>query len=340
MNRVVLAVISILSARIALAAVGTYGYAGGQGGKPFYYDDPTGLAVSAVHVTYGSFLVALQVEYLDAKGQRLYGTRNGGQNGSVAVFTLQTGEYIAGIEGHAGMLVDSVRFVTNTGRRSPTYGGNGGKAYEIYAPRGEEIVGFIGRSGMAMDAVGIASRPRMAARKGEPPIQARPPTSAGHEPEPVLEQLRILGHAGSGGGIPFSCCDLIGSRVYAVHVVYEKYVLSVQMEYRDDNGRAIQGPSVGSIKGHHEFFYLEDGEYLTGIVGSAGLFVDSIRFVTSTGRSSPLYGGTGGAPYRFLAPPNTEVVGFDGSADNFLKKVGIVYRTRRGNAERAESNSR
>lgn len=43
---------------------------------------PTGLVVSAGHVTYGSFLAALQVEYSDANGGRLAGTRNGGQNGS------------------------------------------------------------------------------------------------------------------------------------------------------------------------------------------------------------------------------------------------------------------
>jgi hypothetical protein len=51
----------------------------------------------------------------------------GGSGGSPQpTFWLSPGEYIEGVCGSTGDALDQVQFKTNTGRRSPLYGGNGG----------------------------------------------------------------------------------------------------------------------------------------------------------------------------------------------------------------------
>jgi hypothetical protein len=60
--------------------------------------------------------------------------------------------------------VDSITFITNTGRRSPSYGGTRSNPFLLQAPAGSEIIGFSGRSDWFLDRIGIAYRQRAASR--------------------------------------------------------------------------------------------------------------------------------------------------------------------------------
>lgn len=74
--------------------------------------------------------------------------KHGGNGGIVNVFTLDDDEFITGISGRYGGVIDSLQIHTNK-QTSPEYGGTGGNIhYEYICPEGIEIAGFFGRTGV------------------------------------------------------------------------------------------------------------------------------------------------------------------------------------------------
>ena len=68
----------------------------------------------------------------------------GGHGGhlSSTTFVLQAGEYLKEIQQKTGDSLDAIKFITNTGRQSIKYGGNGGSWKErdiLTAPAGQRI---------------------------------------------------------------------------------------------------------------------------------------------------------------------------------------------------------
>lgn len=110
--------------------------------------------VAKVHVYAGSVVEGIYLETYE-RGGGYVTPKHGGLGGTHHVFTLQEGEYITGISGKYGTLVDSIQIHTNR-RVSRLYGGSGGSADYIYeAPSGWEVAGFCGREGQFIDAIGV-----------------------------------------------------------------------------------------------------------------------------------------------------------------------------------------
>ena len=100
-----------------------------------------------------------------------------------------------------------------------------------------------------------------------------------------------IGPAGGNGGKPFDHYNIPnGARLSAVHVYCEWVINALQFEFTDDAPGSR--PPVGSPGGEHHVFTLDEDEYLTGISGRAGWYVDSVRFHTNK-RASALFGGRG-----------------------------------------------
>jgi hypothetical protein len=139
-------------------------------------------------------------------------------------------------------------------------------------------------------------------------------------------EIFILGPSGGTGGVGFT--DEV-SDTYETSVLYiwtgsvvEGYTIQ-----RDEEGHGM-GYSHGRYTGTKHTFTLQQGEYITGISGRYGTFVDSIIIQTNR-RTSPRYGGPGGsAEYIYEAPDGWEIAGFCGRAGTYLDAIGVVLRKR------------
>ncbi len=136
-----------------------------------------------------------------------------------------------------------------------------------------------------------------------------------------------LGPSGGNGGLPIEGYVIpAGARISEVQVTSGWFVDSIRLLYTDADGATHALPGFGGNGSHEHRFILEPGEYLVGISGRSGRYVDSIVFHTNL-RVSPSYGGDSGEnTFAFLAPENSEVVGFFGRADWYVDAIGIVTR--------------
>jgi hypothetical protein len=88
----------------------------------------------------------------------------------------------------------------------------------------------------------------------------------------------------------------------------------------------MEEPHHGGRGGTYYVLTLQPGDYITGISGKYGTFVDSIQIHTNQ-RVSRRYGGPGGsADYIYEAPSGWEVAGFCGRAGTYLDAIGVVLR--------------
>ncbi len=140
-----------------------------------------------------------------------------------------------------------------------------------------------------------------------------------------MENMK-LGPNGGEGGLPIEECAIpAGARICEVQVSSGWFVDSIRVQYVDATGETQALPSIGGRGLLSHYFTLEAGEYLIGISGRSGQYVDSIVFHTNQ-RISPTYGGSGGDDFTLLAPEGSEVVGFFGRAGWFVDAIGIVTR--------------
>src|SRR5437867_11939422 len=100
---------------------------------------------------------------------------------------------------------------------------------------------------------------------------------------------------GGPGGSSFSDSELQpGARILEVHIRSGERVDSVQMLISLPGGRTAMSPRRGGSGGSLNVFGLDRGEFLTGVSGRYGEFIDSIRIHTNK-RTSALFGGSGGS---------------------------------------------
>jgi predicted flap endonuclease-1-like 5' DNA nuclease len=141
-----------------------------------------------------------------------------------------------------------------------------------------------------------------------------------------MEQLQI-GPAGGNGGRPFEHYDVpLGSRLTAIHVYTEWVVNAIQIDFANAAGGDDGRPPIGGLGGEHHVFYLDEGEYLTGLSGRAGWYIDSIRFHTNRRVSTTFGGGGGDREYHFEAPEGHEIVGFFGRSEWYIDSLGVYVR--------------
>lgn len=136
-----------------------------------------------------------------------------------------------------------------------------------------------------------------------------------------------MGPAGGNGGKPFEAYAIPeGARLTAFHIFAEWVVNAIQFEYARADGSTGSNPPIGGLGGEHHVFYLDEDEYLTGISGKSGWYVDSIRLHTNK-RESPLFGGASGErEYAFNAPTGHEIAGLFGRSDWYIDALGVTLR--------------
>jgi predicted flap endonuclease-1-like 5' DNA nuclease len=139
----------------------------------------------------------------------------------------------------------------------------------------------------------------------------------------------ILGPTGGHGGTEFQdYAAPAGAKIVAIHVYAYGFVDAIQVVCKGADGEPVSLSRIGGHSGLDHAFVLDDDEYLTGISGRSGVYLDSIRFHTNK-RTSDTFGGHGGEnEYRFDAAANAEVAGFFGRSGWFIDALGIVTRER------------
>ncbi|MEH6579968.1 MAG: jacalin-like lectin [Amphritea sp.] len=134
------------------------------------------------------------------------------------------------------------------------------------------------------------------------------------------------GPFGGAGGVLFERLIPHGSRITEIQIRAGVYIEALQIFYEKKDGRLQDSSRIGGHGGQLYRFKLDKGEYIIGISGRYGQFVDSIRIHTNR-RVSPRYGGIGGTHnYRAIARFNTELIGFFGRSGLHVDAIGIVVR--------------
>ena len=146
-----------------------------------------------------------------------------------------------------------------------------------------------------------------------------------------------LGPVGGHGGQPFDDYGIPDdARLTAVHVFAEWVIDAIRFDYAHADGATGSRPPIGGLGGNHHVFYLDEDEFLIGLSGRCGWYVDSVRFHTNK-RVSDLYGGRGGErDYALMAPPGYEIAGLIGRSDWYLDALGARLRPLAVREEAAE----
>jgi hypothetical protein len=145
---------------------------------------------------------------------------------------------------------------------------------------------------------------------------------------------------GGGGGFAFTdglANFPAGARVYQIKINHGTYIDRIQLVYQSPDGTLTDGPSHGGPGGSLTTITLDDDEYVTGINGKYGTYVDSM-VVTTNKRITESFGGTGGTTaYSITIPAGTATVsnlfiGFIGRSIGspaiphpYVHKIGLAY---------------
>ena len=300
------------SGRAAAQQVPATEVAGGNGGTPFLDSVPEqGARVIEVQVRSGDHVDSAQLVYMLGDGRTESGPQHGGSGGSLNVFHLDADEYLIGISGRSGSYIDSIRFETNK-RTSPTFGGSGGnRDFRIEVPVNTQVSGLTGRSGQYLDAVGLTFIP----------IRRKFFSSLGGEPLPGQTPL-----AGGSGGADFIDDNISeGARIIEVRIEAGDFIDAVQMIYSFPEGRPTEAVRHGGRGGRVTSFRLERGEYIVGLSGRCGKYVDSLRIHTNM-RTSQLFGGSGGErEFHVDVPDGNQALGFMGRSGEYIDAIGLTF---------------
>ncbi len=144
-------------------------------------------------------------------------------------------------------------------------------------------------------------------------------------------KITALGTSGGLGGHPFGDYSIPeGTRIAEIRVLSGWYVDSIQLVYVDATGKWTTMEPVGGAGIHvaerEDRFLFEPDEYLVGISGHSGDYVDHISFHTNK-RVSDAFGGHGGEnAFSFMADAGSQIVGFYGRADWYLDAIGVLVK--------------
>ena len=139
-------------------------------------------------------------------------------------------------------------------------------------------------------------------------------------------EIYILGPSGGTGGTGFTDEAVPIYDVYFLDIWTGSVVNGIFIQW-GETGHGEKGNGHGKLEGIKHRFYLQQGEYITGISGRYGTFVDSIIIQTNLGRVSSSYGGPGGsAEYIYEVPSGWEIAGFCGRQGDVIDAIGVVLR--------------
>ena len=134
---------------------------------------------------------------------------------------------------------------------------------------------------------------------------------------------RLIGPFGGAGGSTFQDSPLPdGAKICKVRIRHGSWINAIGLSYKL-NGQVTDLPMHGGEGGTLSEFTIEDDEYITGLSGHYGQFVNSLIIHTNK-RTSSQYGGSSGTDYQYIQYPNLELVGFLGRSGSYLDAIGYV----------------
>ena len=139
----------------------------------------------------------------------------------------------------------------------------------------------------------------------------------------------VLGPSGGNGGHAFEDYTIpAGAKVQEIRVNAGFYVDGLQLICVDAGGTVVELPHLGGGSGFRHTITLDADEYLTGISGRSGRYIDSIRFHTNKRVTDSIGGRGGDNEYHFEAAANGEIAALFGRADWYMDQLGVVLRDR------------
>ncbi len=118
------------------------------------------------------------------------------------------------------------------------------------------------------------------------------------------------------------------TRIHALYIKSGYWIDQIQVIYAID-GQVIRGDGHGGHGGSGTMFYLDGDEYITGIWGRTGNYVDSLHIETNKHRPGLWFGGNGGSfDYNYVVSPGDEIIGFQGRSGDYLDAIGVLTRKR------------
>lgn len=83
---------------------------------------------------------------------------------------------------------------------------------------------------------------------------------------------------------------------------------------------------AGNVTNNYTDFPLQQGETIAELRFRSGAWIDAVQIVTSTGRSSQMFGRADGGSANALSPPQGyQIIGLYGSLDRWLGSLGVIY---------------
>lgn len=128
---------------------------------------------------------------------------------------------------------------------------------------------------------------------------------------------------GQGGSHFVALPKNLRAAIRTITVRSGNYIDSIQLTFR--NGKTISRTlRYGGNGGSVHSFNIARGEYITGVYGRSGRFVDSLTIVTSKGRKHS-WGGKGGAhKYAFSGSKQDPIIGLWGRSGVYVDAIGVV----------------
>jgi hypothetical protein len=127
----------------------------GDGGKNFTYQfNYTTVNAKKFFIREGVKINNIQILLSDGVKNQ-YTPAQGGEDGALTTWEVPDGQYITQVEYRQSNSVDSLTFITNTGEKSPYFGGGGGMYGLMTFPTGFRLIGFYGKSDDMIDQLGF-----------------------------------------------------------------------------------------------------------------------------------------------------------------------------------------
>jgi hypothetical protein len=125
-----------------------------------------------------------------------------------------------------------------------------------------------------------------------------------------------------------------GARIMEIRVQGGRYIDGIQAIYALPDGSVFEAPYHGGTGGNSNAFRLEEDEYVTGISGRFGDYLDSLKIHTNL-RTSPQFGGSGGRQdFRIDVPAGNRAVALIGRSGRYLDAIGLSYSSAQGSSNR------
>ncbi len=136
---------------------------------------------------------------------------------------------------------------------------------------------------------------------------------------------------GGGGGDPFNDVSpstylQLQTRITSIQLRSGDVTDCLMTSFTDSTGRQWTSTHGGGGGSPSATLPMMAGEFVSGVDGRSGEYVDQLN-LTSSGGARIGGGGGGGSPYTWGVPGNSVMLGFAGRSGRFLDQVQVIYAT-------------